>query len=556
MKETKLFKMFMWLLVLGVSWTLAIPEGTVMASEQKHSFRSSVAPKPGKPSEEKKKTSAAKSSSKSGKKKADKAPQKAPKASPKAGKTVQKTSKTPKQEPTAKGRKKDTKAAQTPKASQKNTKTVQKAPKASQKDAKIAQKHSNTSQKGPKAAQKGSEESKATKTPQKDTQSVQKSSKASKKDTQPAQRKLKAVKQEPKAAKTPGKDSKIVQKANPAGSGNSQETRTLKGSKTAATGKKLSQADAKGLTGKVDRKVLKKPITTQRLKKKKASAAKIHSKKTNRDLHLNVKAAFLVNMSNGKIYYEQNPDTPIAPASITKVLTLYLVREAMAQGKITPVTAIPISDRAIRTGGSRMSLKRGEKVPLRELIKGISVVSANNACVAVAEYMGKGDSSRFVSRMNAKAKKIGMSSSRFKNPNGLPAHGQLSTARDIAKLSMSYLRRFPESLSIHSMTTHTYHGATHRNANSLLRTYKGADGLKTGFVCASGYNITATAKRGDTRLLAVVLGAQNSVSRQVETARLLDYGFKRATMEKGLGNGNGGKKLKPKSKSQKNKKSS
>lgn len=526
MKETKLFKMFMWLLVLGVSWTLAIPEGTVMASEQKHSFRSSVAPKPGKPSEEKKKTSAAKSSSKSGKKKADKAPQKAPKA------------------------------AQTPKTSQKNAKTVQKAPKASQKDAKIAQKHSNTSQKGPKAAQKGSEESKATKTPQKDTQSVQKSSKASKKDTQPAQRKLKAVKQEPKAAKTPGKDSKIVQKANPAGSGNSQETRTLKGSKTAATGKKLSQADAKGLTGKVDRKVLKKPITTQRLKKKKASAAKIHSKKTNKDLHLNVKAAFLVNMSNGKIYYEQNPDTPIAPASITKVLTLYLVREAMAQGKITPVTAIPISDRAIRTGGSRMSLKRGEKVPLRELIKGISVVSANNACVAVAEYMGKGDSSRFVSRMNAKAKKIGMSSSRFKNPNGLPAHGQLSTARDIAKLSMSYLRRFPESLSIHSMTTHTYHGATHRNANSLLRTYKGADGLKTGFVCASGYNITATAKRGDTRLLAVVLGAQNSVSRQVETARLLDYGFKRATMEKGLGNGNGGKKLKPKSKSQKNKKNS
>lgn len=530
MKETKLFKMFMWLLVLGVSWTLAIPEGTVMASEQKHSFRSSVAPKPGKPPEEKKKTSAAKSSSKSGKKKADKAPQKAPKA------------------------------AQTPKTSQKNAKTVQKAPKASQKDAKITQKHPNTSKKGPKAAQKGSEvprqKSKATKTPQKDTQSVQKNSKASKKDTQPAQRKLKAVKQEPKAAKTPGKDSKTVQKANPAGSGNSQETRTLKGSKTAATGKKLSQADAKGLTGKVDRKALKKPITTQRLKKKKASAAKIHSKKTNRDLHLNVKAAFLVNMSNGKIYYEQNPDTPIAPASITKVLTLYLVREAMAQGKITPVTAIPISDRAIRTGGSRMSLKRGEKVPLRELIKGISVVSANNACVAVAEYMGKGDSSRFVSRMNAKAKKIGMSSSRFKNPNGLPAHGQLSTARDIAKLSMSYLRRFPESLSIHSMTTHTYHGATHRNANSLLRTYKGADGLKTGFVCASGYNITATAKRGDTRLLAVVLGAQNSVSRQVETARLLDYGFKRATMEKGLGNGNGGKKLKPKSKSQKNKKNS
>lgn len=570
MKETKFFKVFMWLLVLGVSWTLVIPEGTVMASEQKHSFRGSVAPKPGKPSEEKKKASAAKSSSKSGKKKADKAPQKAPKAPSKAGKTVQKTSKTPKQEPKAsKNRKKDAKAAQTPKASQKNARTVQKAPRTSQKDAKTAQKNSETSKKDHKAVQKSTngskQKSKAAKTPQKNTQSVQKSSKVSKKDTQTAQ-KPKAARQEPKAAKTPGKDSKTkaskaaqkntktVQKANPAGSGNSQKTRTLKGSKTAAAGRKVSQADAKGIAGKVDRKALKKPVTTQRLKKKKASAAKIHSKKTNKDLHLNVKAAFLVNMSNGKIYYEQNPDTPIAPASITKVLTLYLVREAMAQGKITPATAIPISDRAIRTGGSRMSLKRGEKVPLRELIKGISVVSANNACVAVAEYMGKGDSSRFVSRMNAKAKKIGMSSSRFKNPNGLPAHGQLSTARDIAKLSMSYLRRFPESLSIHSMTTHTYHGATHRNANSLLRTYKGADGLKTGFVCASGYNITATAKRGNTRLLAVVLGAQNSVSRQVETARLLDYGFKRATMEKGLGNG--GKKPKPKSKAQKNKKNS
>lgn len=265
-----------------------------------------------------------------------------------------------------------------------------------------------------------------------------------------------------------------------------------------------------------------------------------------KELHLNVKSAILINMSNGKVYYEHNPDKTIAPASITKLLTLYLVREAMAQGKLSPTTSIPVSPTAVRTGGSRMSLKRGEKVPLNELIKGISVVSANNACVAVAEFMGKGDPSKFVSQMNAKAKKIGMTSSLFKNPNGLPASGQLSTARDIAKLSMSYLRTFPESLTIHSMTTHTYHGATHRNANSLLRTYKGVDGLKTGFVSASGYNITATAKRGSTRLLAVVLGAQNSVVRQVETAKLLDYGFKRAGMEDNLGNRAAAETQKPK----------
>lgn len=255
-----------------------------------------------------------------------------------------------------------------------------------------------------------------------------------------------------------------------------------------------------------------------------------------RPLRLNVKSAFLVNMSNGKVYYEQEPDKAIPPASITKLLTLYIVREAMAQGRITEDTPIPVSANAVRTGGSRMRLKRGESVPLDELIKGISVVSANNACVAVAEYMGKGNPSLFVSQMNSKARKIGMTSSQFMNPNGLPAPGQLSTARDIAKLSMSYLRTFPDSLDVHSMTSHTFHGSTHHNANSLLRTYKGVDGLKTGFVCASGYNITATAKRGNTRLVAVVLGAQNSVIRQIETAKLLDYGFKCAAMEDGLGN--------------------
>ena len=264
--------------------------------------------------------------------------------------------------------------------------------------------------------------------------------------------------------------------------------------------------------------------------------APVNRSGSSKELYLNVKAAILVNMTTGQVYYEHNPDKTIAPASITKLLTLYLVREAMAQGRIASNTPIPVSSKAVTTGGSRMSLKRGEKVPLDELIKGISVVSANNACVAVAEYMGNGDPSRFVSEMNAKARKIGMTSSQFKNPTGLPASGQLSTARDIAKLSMSYLRTFPESLQVHSLTTHTYHGATHRNANSLLRTYQGVDGLKTGFVCASGYNITATAKRGNTRLVAVVLGAQNSGIRQRETAKLLDYGFKRAAMEENLGN--------------------
>lgn len=267
---------------------------------------------------------------------------------------------------------------------------------------------------------------------------------------------------------------------------------------------------------------------------------------TSKDLYLNAQAALLINMSTGDVYYEHNPDKTIAPASITKLLTLYIIREALAQGRLSQATPIPVSAEAVKTGGSRMRLKRNEKVPLGELIKGISVVSANNACVAVAEYFGKGDPSKFVAQMNEKARKIGMVNSRFKNPNGLPASGQLSTARDIAKLSVAYLRTFPESLKVHSMTSHTYHGSTHRNANTLLRTYKGVDGLKTGFVCDAGYNITATAKRGKTRLVAVVLGAQNSAVRQRETARLLDYGFRRAADEEKLANKTSAPPKKPK----------
>lgn len=296
------------------------------------------------------------------------------------------------------------------------------------------------------------------------------------------------------------------------------------------------------------------PAKTQPAPGKQAPAASDASAKTKKseesapagrqDLYLHVQSAILINMNTGKVYFEQNPDKPLPPASITKLLTLYLVREGLAQGRLSLKTPIPISDKAARTRGARMTLKGGEKVPLGELIQGISVASANNACVAVAEYLGKGDPAKFVAQMNAKAKNIGMSKSAFKNPNGLPANGQLSTARDIAKLSMSYMRAFPDSLKVHAMTAHTYHGTTRRNANSLLRTYKGVDGLKTGFVCETGYNIAVTAKRDNTRLLAVLLGAQSSSIRHKEATRLLDYGFRQVARESGKSGTSSAKKSK------------
>jgi serine-type D-Ala-D-Ala carboxypeptidase (penicillin-binding protein 5/6) len=242
-------------------------------------------------------------------------------------------------------------------------------------------------------------------------------------------------------------------------------------------------------------------------------------------LFVRAKAAMLMDMNTGEILYSHNPDESIPPASLTKLLTLYLIREAVQQQKISPTELIPVSQQASHTGGSKMSLHTGENTPLDELIKGISVVSANDACVAVAEYFGQGDAQAFIDRMNEKAKLLGMTQSTFKTPNGLPAPGQYTTARDILMLSADYLHRFPESLAVHSLPSYTHNNRTHSNSNTLVGKFDGVDGLKTGFVCESGYNIVATAKRGDTRLLAVVMGSPSKRVRERETAKLLDRGF-------------------------------
>lgn len=243
-----------------------------------------------------------------------------------------------------------------------------------------------------------------------------------------------------------------------------------------------------------------------------------------KSIRINSRSAMLVDLTSGQTLYEQDPDRPIAPASITKVLSLYLVFEAIREGRIHRWDNAKVSSRAAKTGGSRMGLRTGDIVPVGELIKGMAVVSGNDACVAMAEHLS-GSVEAFVGEMNRKARELGMNSSSFQTPNGLPAQGQFTTARDIATLSLAYLRRFPESLQIHSMKSYSYRNATHRNANRLLGTCPGVDGLKTGFVFASGYNLAATAIRGDHRLVAVVLGAPSPGVRAKETARLLNEGY-------------------------------
>ncbi|MDD2673034.1 MAG: D-alanyl-D-alanine carboxypeptidase [Syntrophales bacterium] len=239
---------------------------------------------------------------------------------------------------------------------------------------------------------------------------------------------------------------------------------------------------------------------------------------------LKAKSAILMNMNSGAILYSQDADRRIQPASITKVLSLYLVHEAVSEERARMDDLVKVSRKAWRTGGSRMYIREGWKVPLEDLVKGMAVVSGNDACVAVAEHFGGVE--LFVQEMNRKAREIGMTSSHFVNPNGLPAKGQFTTARDVLKLSKAYLTRFPESLSIHSMRYFTYGHVTQRNHNRLLQKCEDVDGLKTGYVRAAGYHIVATAKRGETRLIAVVMGTKNPRIRTVETRRLLDEGFR------------------------------
>jgi len=243
-----------------------------------------------------------------------------------------------------------------------------------------------------------------------------------------------------------------------------------------------------------------------------------------KELKLSVHSAILMDATTGRVLYTHNADAPLQPASITKVLSLYLADEAIREGKVRPTDTVKISRKAGRTGGSRMFIQAGSEIPLEELLKGMAVVSANDASVAVAEYIA-GNVEGFVEMMNRKAGELGMTHSVFKNPNGLPARGQYTTARDMLILANKYLQRFPEALNLHSQQYFTYNDITQRNRNSLLRNYPNADGLKTGWVFQAGYHIVATAKRGNTRLIAVVMGAKNPSIRARETEMLLDEGF-------------------------------
>lgn len=240
---------------------------------------------------------------------------------------------------------------------------------------------------------------------------------------------------------------------------------------------------------------------------------------------VNAKAAVLFEFNSAQFLLEQNADEKIEPASFTKVMTLYLAQDGLKKGAITLDDPVTVSENAWRTGGSQMFIEVGKQVRLEDLLNGIAVVSGNDACVALAEHMS-GKEEAFVEQMNQKAKELELVNTIFKNPHGLPADGQYTSARDMALLAYHYIKEYPQVITLHSKQTFTFNNITQANRNGLLRMNVGVDGLKTGYIENGGYHLIATVQREGRRLIAVVMGAKAWKERENEALNLLNYGFR------------------------------
>ena len=247
---------------------------------------------------------------------------------------------------------------------------------------------------------------------------------------------------------------------------------------------------------------------------------------TDRDFDVPCQAAILIDEDSGTVLYEKNADESRPIASITKIMTLLLTFEALEAGKVSLSDIVPVSEHAYHMGGSQIWLEPGEQLTLDEMLKAICISSANDAAVAVAEFIG-GSEPVFVERMNARAKELGMQSTTFRNACGLDAEGHLSTARDVAAMSRTILNTCPEVLHYTGIWTDTLRGGATQlvNTNKLLRRYEGITGLKTGTTGGAGICISASATRNGLSLIAVILGAPSSADRFDAATTLLDYGF-------------------------------
>ena len=236
-------------------------------------------------------------------------------------------------------------------------------------------------------------------------------------------------------------------------------------------------------------------------------------------------AAIIVDADTGAVLHEVNADTRNYPASLTKMMTLYMTFEALGDGRFTLDHKLRASKRASNQAPSKLGLKKGQSITVRDAILALVTKSANDVATIIAESLGK-DEANFARMMTRKAKEIGMSSTTFRNASGLPNRRQLSTARDLSVLARGLLTDHPEYYHFFSVQSFSHNGKTYKNHNKMLKTYSGADGIKTGYIRASGFNLAASAARYDRRLVGVVMGGLSAKSRNIHMAKLLDKGFR------------------------------
>ncbi len=237
-------------------------------------------------------------------------------------------------------------------------------------------------------------------------------------------------------------------------------------------------------------------------------------------------SSIIIDAASGNVLSEINADELRHPASLTKMMTLYMVFEALRDRRITLDQNVPVSPHAAAMSPSKLGLMPGTRITVEQAILGLVTKSANDAAAALGELLGQ-DEDHFGQMMTLRARALGMSRSVFRNASGLPDPEQVTTARDMATLGQRLVRDFPSEYRWFSIPNFTWHGRTIYNHDRMLQTYPGADGIKTGYIDASGHNLVTSAVRGDVRLVGVVLGAATNPERDVHMAALLDQGFER-----------------------------
>lgn len=256
------------------------------------------------------------------------------------------------------------------------------------------------------------------------------------------------------------------------------------------------------------------------------------AEKKNSELADSARSAILIERDTGKILYEKNSNQELPPASMTKIMTMILIMEALDKGKITLKDKVRASEYAASMGGSQIFLEPGEEMTVNDLLKGIAIGSGNDASMAMAEYLA-GSEEKFVAKMNQKAKELGLTHTKFQNPTGLPVENHYSTAHDMAMMGRELLK-YEKIINYTSkyeayLRTDTDKKFWLVNTNRLVKFYPGVDGLKTGFTGQAKYCLTATAKKGNMRVLAVVFGASTPKDRNNQVTKMLDYAFNQYT---------------------------